>query len=345
MKKEIGSEFWDIPLASPKTESIIPSHAQWVLSGRVALSFIIQDIQSYSSFRTVAMPSWCCHTMVEPFIRSGIEVHFYPVYRDNSGHLRQDLSQIGNCDSVLILDYFGYVRPVERDSFRGVVIRDVTHSLFCGVPKDADYIFGSLRKWAGFLTGGYGWKRDGSTFSSLPSIGGKEYIGLRRQAMEQKSQYMRGERKDKNYLSLFAQAEELLESGISAAGDREDIRAAQYLDIEFMKNRRRKNAAMIQKELGELCLFRTLEEDDFPLFVPILVPDGKRDELRRYLIRNEIYCPVHWPVSEYHKLDKKTRAIYDDELSLVCDQRYDEKDMERMIDTIRAFWKVNRTSG
>ena len=88
-----------------------------------------------------------------------------------------------------------------------------------------------------------------------------------------------------------------------------------------------------------MLIFREMKDTDCPMFVPIFVPDGKRDELRRYLIRNEIYCPVHWPVSEYHVLDEKTKEIYDNELSLVCDQRYNEKDMKRMIDTIRVFWK------
>ena len=80
------------------------------------------------------------------------------------------------------------------------------------------------------------------------------------------------------------------------------------------------------------------------MFVPVLVPDGKRNELRRHLINNEIYCPIHWPVSEYHmggshKLDDKTENIYANELSLVCDQRYIEEDMNRMVDVIREFWK------
>ena len=59
--------------------------------------------------------------------------------------------------------------------------------------------------------------------------------------------------------------------------------------------------------------------------------------LRRYLIDKEIYCPVHWPLSSYHDIDKSSRKIYEDELSLVCDQRYSEVDMQRMVDEIRMF--------
>ena len=65
------------------------------------------------------------------------------------------------------------------------------------------------------------------------------------------------------------------------------------------------------------------------MFVPIIVPNGKRDALRRHLIRNEIYCPVHWPRPE-----GCVSNLYDGELSLICDQRYGIEDMDRLISTL-----------
>ena len=76
-----------------------------------------------------------------------------------------------------------------------------------------------------------------------------------------------------------------------------------------------------------------------PLFVPVLVPEGRRDALRKHLIQNEIYCPVHWPLTEHHKIDQRSAAIYENELSLVCDQRYGAADMERIVKTVKNFWK------
>ena len=75
------------------------------------------------------------------------------------------------------------------------------------------------------------------------------------------------------------------------------------------------------------------------MFVPVLVPDGKRDALRQYLMQNEIYCPIHWPISDLHRLDKRTGQIYENELSLVCDQRYSQEDMYHMVTLINRFWK------
>lgn len=92
----------------------------------------------------------------------------------------------------------------------------------------------------------------------------------------------------------------------------------------------------------EMLIFTELKETDCPLFVPILVPDRRRGEIRRYLIGKDIYCPIHWPVSEDHKLDSKMKRIYEQELSLVCDQRYTEKNMGRMVAAIKEFWRENK---
>ena len=129
--------------------------------------------------------------------------------------------------------------------------------------------------------------------------------------------------------------------GIVLASEK-DVAVANVINVDFIKRRRRINAQILMKAFSEQIMFSTLLEEDCPLFVPILVPCGKRDELRRYLIEHDIYCPIHWPVSKYHVLDKSVEAIYKNELSLVCDQRYTEDDMYRIVNTIKSFWKGNR---
>ena len=65
-----------------------------------------------------------------------------------------------------------------------------------------------------------------------------------------------------------------------------------------------------------------------------------RDELKRYLISNNIYCPVHWPKSEYHKLNVETEKLYNQEISLVCDQRYSLDDMQNICKVILEFCEI-----
>lgn len=334
--REIGSEFWDVPITE-ENNAIFNNDMDWYISGRSALRAIIEDIRKKKNVQTVAIPSWCCHTMVKPFIDEGIEAHFYPIYWRNS--LIQEISL--DSDVLFLMDYFGYAgEQPELNGYKGVVIRDVTHSIFSEKHSDADYYFGSLRKWCGVWTGGYAWRKDGHRLDmgmQRERCAENQYTVLREKAMLQKSEYINGQRSDKGYLMRYGEAERVLDSvGIAPAVDR-DVQLTRRLDADGLKSRRRANAEVLRQAFSDWLIFRDMKDKDCPLFVPVLVPNGKRDSLRRYLIENEIYCPVHWPISECHRLDEREQFIYNNELSLVCDQRYTEEDMSRIVETINEF--------
>lgn len=329
---EIGSEFWSVPVTSKKNE-IFPERAQWFISGRGALQSVLSELKD---IRTVAMPSWCCDTMIRPFKDAGIEVSFYPVYFRE--RIRKELSF--ESDALLLMDYFGYSdSSPDIIGYKGTVIRDVTHSVFTSQPTDAGYYFGSLRKWCGVWTGGYAWTADGHPLKDADPED-VYYSSLRKEAMALKERYINGDKAvGKEYLGIFGKAEDYLDiAGMTAASGR-DEEAAIYLDTDFMKSRRRANACVLMENLADLLIFPELKEDDCPLFVPVMIPEGKRDELRMFLIEREIYCPVHWPVTDVHNLTDKEKELYDGELSLVCDQRYSEEDMERIAETVKLFWR------
>lgn len=329
MFKEIGSEFWDVP-TKENPNLFFPASIQWFLCGRSALQAVIADI---GKFRRVYLPSWCCDSMVKPFADIGIDIHFYPVFWQNG--LIQEIASFG--DVLFLMDYFGYSSSaLDLVGNHGVIIRDVTHSVFSSVYSDSDYYFGSLRKWCGVWTGGYVWTRDGHKLDDgTPDE--SIFVDLRMRAMKKKREFIEGVRNDKVYLKDFDAAEDCLENaGIAPASDR-DIYIARYLDVENIKKSRRSNAQILREAFPDWLIFPELKPADTPMFVPVIVPDGKRNGLRRFLIEHQIYCPVHWPLSKYHKLTDRERFLYDNELSLVCDQRYTEDDMRRMVKAIRLF--------
>ena len=103
MMREIGSEVWDVPIIQAQN-TLFPESIQWFLSGRSALKAIINEIKDC---HTVSMPSWCCDSMVKPFLDAGMVVRFYPVYwRDG---LIQEIKC--DCDVLFLMDYFGYTSP------------------------------------------------------------------------------------------------------------------------------------------------------------------------------------------------------------------------------------------
>ena len=81
--KELGSEFW---LEKEYTDIINLSLPEWLkvgsdnkllLSGRTAIYFVIKDIQKSKKVNTVYFPSYCCQSMLQPFIDLGINIVFY----------------------------------------------------------------------------------------------------------------------------------------------------------------------------------------------------------------------------------------------------------------------------
>ena len=328
--REIGSEFWDVPICDDRN-FLFPNGMEWFLSGRSALKAIVADIQQGDKQKnSISLPSWCCDTIIRPFLDAGMEVSFYTVLG-----AEQHLESI-TTDAVLVMDFFGYTGYSHIENYNGIVIRDVTHSLFSKSYNDAEYYFGSLRKWAGFYTGGYacGFKR------SLPQLPeNEEYVRLRREAMGAKKAYIKGTTDSKDYLKTFDQAENMLEHCGIELMDKRDYDYVRKLNAKFIRDSRRSNAQILLNAFNDIAVFKSFNEQDCPMFVPIMVPKGLRNELKQYLIEHKIYCPVHWPISEFHRLEPEEHFIYDNELSLVCDQRYNDVDMEIMIQTINKFLK------
>ena len=77
--REIGSEFWDVPTCDDRN-FLFPNGTKWFLSGRSALKAIIADIQQGDKqVNSISLPSWCCDSIIRPFLEEGIDVVFYPV--------------------------------------------------------------------------------------------------------------------------------------------------------------------------------------------------------------------------------------------------------------------------
>ncbi|MGN0005684.1 MAG: hypothetical protein ACI37Z_06915 [Candidatus Gastranaerophilaceae bacterium] len=330
MNKEIGSEFWNVPLCE-KDNNLFSKSTLWFLSGRVALNYILLDIQKKHSVKKAFLPSWCCDSMIKPFLHNGIDVEFYSVYYDGN-RLVQKIPKYA--ELILVMDYFGFCGEVDFSNYSGIVIRDLTHTIFCKNYNDADYYFGSIRKWCGIFTGGFAWGKYLNDCDSNISIPNQRYVELRKNSMEKKQKYIDGISEFKDFLETFAQAEEVLDKieDIESAYDR-DIQMMNHINVEFIRSKRRENAQVLLEKIGEFSIFKNIGKCDCPLFVPILVDN--RDAIRNKLTENGIYCPVHWPITDYHSVNGETKRLYEKEISLICDQRYTTEDMYRIAEVVK----------
>ncbi len=331
--KEIGSEFWEQynPVCIENK-----SNEAYLLSGRTALRFIIDDICITRKVRKVMLPSYCCESMIQPFIQLGIEVMFYEV---NSEKIKY--SYDNDSDAILLIDFFGYkiaensvIAKKEKEAGK-IVIYDATHKLDGNneVERYADYSFCSYRKWF-YCNYAKAIKHNG-IFNNQKLMSNNCYIKKRDEAAQKKKKYLVVNPSEKeNFLAEFRAAEQILEEEyIGYAG------VPVEFDLSEITAKRRENASYLVDELKEIEQIRLWREniltDDTPMFVPILLKETVRNDLRKALINESIYCPVHWPKSKYHE---DVNELYDMELSLVCDQRYSNADMERLIQVIKKFF-------
>ena len=332
-KEEIGSDFWKIELQK-NDNGYFGDKYQWFISGRMAFNYILKDIAKRKKINSIAIPSWCCDTMIDPIIKNNIDVLFYSV-TFNDDQLVKNINV--EADVLLDIDYFGY-KTKTIGEFKGITIYDASHSIFSHVNEEADYIFGSLRKWSGFVTGGFAYCKNGFIENQEYETN-SEYINIKKKAMSLKEEYILGKIDNKDYLDYYKKAEAMLPDLYSHGSYEEDIKDAKYFNADLIRRIRIENARELLKYVGKYAMFKTVSDKDCPLFVPIIVPNGKRNELRNYLIENRVYCPIHWPISDVQKVNDEEMHLYNDELSLICDQRYNKEDMIHIGKLIEDFLK------
>ena len=346
--KEIGSYFW---LEDSFTDGTARFPQDWLpevadsafaFSGRAAIDIALQDILSKHTVKEVLAPSYCCVSMLQPFADRGIRVRFYSVdVADGSFVYRFPEDAHGSV--VLVMSYFGLSTAAERELIRTlrkegrIVIEDITHSLLRedGCATDCDYAVASLRKWFPMPSGGWVGKRTGS-LAVRPVSESDHAVAEKIRGMKEKYAYLTGSVVEKeNFLALQAKFDtDLIHIDRLLKMDSISQAILDQTDVQAVRARRRSNALTLWEGLRSLdgkCL--TLPQMDLkrdvPLFLPIFLKRKDRDSLRAYLVAQGMYCPIHWP-----EVMGAPEGVRQNELSLVCDQRYGEGDMRAMVQCI-----------
>lgn len=369
--KEIGSEFWiekdsveenKIPIdISSVLDGILNIGDDQLLlfTGRTAIDYVLEDISR--PVGTVYMPSYCCESMLQPFIDRNIKIHFYSVISDDSG-IKYLIDYKKDIDIFFATSYFGYSQSVMDsiiDTFRKrdvVIIEDITHRLLSEQNHciKADYLIASLRKWFPLPSGGLAVKMNGHLKKDNITSPPAKLISKKLDAMNQKAKYMAYNSCEEKYkqalknsfLAMFSEFNSNIKQNYKNAGiDSISKNLLTKIDVANIKRKRRQNSQYLHKEMKGLKYIRFLFnevdlEKDCSLFVPIMVESSVRESLKNYLISKDIFCPVHWPIPRGHRLTTHTEKLYKQELSLICDQRYDYKDMKRIIEVVEEFVKA-----
>ena len=161
---EIGSEFWlEKKEENNHTSYIIDSNENKILcmSGRTAIDYALFLFQKQRKILDVYFPSYCCQSMLQPFLERNIKIHFYSV-RFEKGKFIFDIDCNKKCDLFFAMNYFGFAAnnmDYYIDNFKRknvIVIEDSTHSWLSQrkYNRNSDFVVASLRKWFPIISGG-----------------------------------------------------------------------------------------------------------------------------------------------------------------------------------------------
>lgn len=336
--REIGSEFpYCDSMNGRGLKKFDVVDEAYVFSGRTAIETVIKNI---SHMKKVLLPSYCCESMIEPFRKADIDIDFYKVNFEEK--LVVQLEGYEEVDAILWCNYFGF--HVDRPDFSefiakgGIVIEDITHSFLSDLSfgKQSQYLVASIRKWGPVLSGGYCASTKEILENKPNRNPSQDFLLLKKEGMLLKKEFVKGNQEidKKDFLDKFSISNKwLAENYFELTMDEESKNIFSCHDWESNQQIRRKNAKVLYEGLKNHKTIEFLfneEEMDCPLFVPIIIKNNRRDEVRKKLIENKIYCPIHWPKPN----DRCESNLYDLEISLICDYRYNAFDMQRIISVL-----------
>lgn len=360
MFNEIGSNFFEKEKERSIGKNFIDKNDLVYLdSGRNAIRLVLKNLKLEN--KIALLPAYTCHTVIEPFITKGYKVFFYDVNKNFNIDERnfEELVEKVMPSVILIHAYFGkdtlrnirqYLLKLRENGI--IIIEDITQLLLKDNKdeKTADFIVGSIRKWCSIPEGGFVKNNTNIKLEINKYNQNAKLVEKKVEASEIKKEYsqtMKNELKNK-YLELYKEAENLLDKN-----EKEIFVMSNYTknlieryDFEYIKRKRKENYKYLYDNLKNIGYIENglgiLEQDETPLYFPLFVKKGNREELQKYMAENNIYCPIIWPMpGEYIKDINMYYCsnIYKEIICIPCDQRYDLGDMQRVVDKVKEYYK------
>jgi len=301
-----------------------------LFSGRSGIKLVLDSLKP----ENIWLPSYLCHTIISAVNPESSHIRFYPI----DDHLRVEnldfVDEIKSGDFFLFIDYFGF--PFERGLLQElkrkqvVLFQDCSQALFMEWDEEiSDYCLYSPRKFLGVPDGGI--LKIGSNYHpahpDLQEPPEEVFMQLFWAVVKRREFDVYGD--ENHWNRFFIKGEEGFTPGYSRMSDLSNYLLRNSFDYEAISRIRRKNYQTLLAKLGEFGSFRDLPDDVVPLGFPIKVEN--RDHLQRELFKEKIFPPIHWVIegvvpTDFHKSHLLSQRI----MTLPCDQRYGEEEMEHI---------------
>lgn len=331
----VGGEYpiavTDILNASTKQSHLL-SDIYFYSSGRAALYQILKFLKNNKNVTRILLPDYLCSSILVPINRLKLEYEFYPLNYKLELDENSFLEVYKKFDVVLIINYFGLqdlsnsVSIIKRIDKNAIIIEDDVQAYFEFKKPigNVDFKFTSLRKTFAVPDGGLV-----KTSYKLPRVEISNTFGQYKAAAALLKSMREGNFNDCIYLELFKKAEDLIDDELECSMSYIAEKLFFSLDDEHVKMRRMNNAYYLEESLKNkgISILLPLNDNKVPLFLPIFLKN--RDEVRKRMYQNEVFCPIHWPLDGLNIKCGAEMAKH--ELSLIIDQRYGLNEMDLIL--------------
>ncbi|MBR6095102.1 MAG: DegT/DnrJ/EryC1/StrS family aminotransferase [Lachnospiraceae bacterium] len=316
-------------------------------SGRNAIEVLFAETAPGAS---VLVPDFVCGTVPEAIQRAGCRVVNYHIDDDFTFSFEEINALLSETKILYIVHFFGRkfseteMKAISHWKNEGItVVEDITMSLYSKDPEAfgfGDYIIGSIRKWLPVSDGGFILSK-AKSFDAPKMQSVSLYSYYYQLAQMLKKQYIEAGEKDaklkETYMNFYHESIRYLFSDYSIA-------PISPVSMNYILNTQSQNSYFKRvqnytylseglKDFGDSIRPAVILN---PGYVPfgMVVKCTKRDELLQYLIKNDIYCNIHW------RLDlPAVFSLSNQILTIPCDERYGKKEMDRILQVIKDFYR------
>lgn len=330
----IGGEF---PIAVTDVLNVGVKHSEvpdiyTYSSGRAALYQILKFLKQEKGINHILLPDYLCSSVLVPVKALGLDFKFYPIDEQLELEASSFAKLYKKYSAVLVINYFGLkdlnaqIQVLRSLDDNAIIIEDDVQAYyeFKKPLGEVDFKFTSLRKTFAVPDGGLV-----KTKHQLPMVETPNTFGQYKAAAALIKSMREGNFNDQIYLEMFEKGESLIDGELECGMSNIAVRLFDAIEEERVKIRRLSNAQYLVEHLAQIDIkpLLPLEKGHVPLFIPIVL--NNRNDVRKHMFQNEIFCPVHWPLEG--KDLKRGKVMAETELSLIIDQRYGQKEMEEII--------------
>jgi dTDP-4-amino-4,6-dideoxygalactose transaminase len=306
------------------------------------VSFLLTNASSGIAFlirllspAQVWLPSYLCDSMIDAVDKSIATVKFYEVDYNLALPSFEWTDGIRPNDLVVLIDYFGFscnASCIARIKDQGAwVLEDACQSLLSReMGLFSDFVLYSPRKFLGVPDGGILASNHEIAFDTVKLQNPPTEWWLKAfsaSVLRREFDLYDGNRR---WFELFQETEDEAPIGPYAMSELSRMLLQHSFDYSMIAHKRVENYQLLADKLNHLALFPSLPPEVVPLGYPIRVKN--RDRVRHALFDQKIYAPVHWAIEGIvPKKFKDSHRLAGDIMTLPCDQRYDSRDMKRMV--------------